>query len=105
MKLREGQTIVEWLVVTGIAALTIGIFGTIGFGCWNRHIHGNKQFIDLKQNFNVAYVELDRAKPVVRVNVRKWNDYPESDSVQIITDDGKVYYTHLSRVVLCNEQK
>ena len=104
MKLREGQTAVEWLVVIGIASLII-VIGILGFGCWNRYVHGNKQFIDLSQNFNTAYVEIDRMKPPVKIDVRKWNDYENSDSIQIISKDGKAYYTHLSRVVLCNEQK
>lgn len=91
--------VVEWLIVVVVIVTLAGVLFTV----LNKYVHGNKQIIDTKQNFNVAYIELDRTKPPLKVNVRKWNDYDKSDSVQVVTDDGKTYYTHFSKVVLCIE--
>ena len=72
------------------------------FGFFNKHIFGNKQYFDFKQSFNTAYVDIP-GKGQIRLNVAKWNDYENSDSIQIVDCNGKVYYTHLNRVVLTHE--
>jgi len=72
------------------------------FGFFNKHIMGNKQIIDFKQTFNTAYIEIPGKEPV-KVRVSKWNDYDKSDSIQVVTEDSKVYYTHIKNVVLTNE--
>ena len=63
---------------------------------------GNRQSgIDTNQTFNRAYVLLDGMWEEVKVKV--WRDFEKCDEVQIISQDGKVYLTHYSNVVLVNE--
>jgi len=97
---RSGQSIVEWLVIAGIVAFVIAIVG----GLLYPRVVGNKQFIDFKQSFNVAYVLGDDSK-FVRHEIKAWNDYKNSDSVQVILKDGTPIYTHLRNVKLTKEAK
>lgn len=98
MKARKGQTIVEWLVVIGIVGILLGVV----FGVYNKHISGNKQFIDLKQNFNVAYVLGDNGK-FERMKIKAWKDWENSDAIQVIDENGQPIYTHLMNVKLVHE--
>lgn len=84
-----------------VVATVIAII-SFSFGFLNKHIFGNKQIFDFKQTFNVAYIELP-GNERLKVHVSKWNDYENSDSIQIIDVNGKVYYTHLNRIVLSKE--
>lgn len=95
---KAGRTIIEWLVIAAIIVIALILVGMF----INRHIVGNKQIIDFKQNFNAAYIK-DNSNIWTRVKVKAWNDYENSDSVQIITSDGKPIYTHLSNVKLVRE--
>ena len=86
-----------------IAALIIlFIVGLATFGIFNKYVFGNKQFIDFKQNFNVAYIMGDNNK-FDKVRIKSWNDYENSDSIQIILEDGTAIYTHLVNVKLSKE--
>lgn len=69
----------------------------------NRNLIGNKQLIDFRQTFNVAYLQMPDGTSK-KIRVKKWNDYDQSDSIQIVSDNDVVYYTHLNRVVLTNER-
>ena len=88
--------------VTVIVLLIITVFAFFGF--FNKYVFGNKQIIDLKQNFNVAYIQMTDGTSK-KIYLKKWNDYENSDSIQIIGVDGTVYYTHLNRVILSSESK
>lgn len=85
--------------------IIVAIIGCLIF--WriiNRNVIGNKQFIDFKQTFRTAYVQMPDGSSR-KVHIKKWNDYENSDSIQIITVDDVVYYTHLNRIVLINEKE
>ena len=58
----------------------------------------NRQVIDLEYNYNAAIIE-----GVGKVSVRSWCDYDNSDMIQVIDADGKVYLTHSSNVILIKE--
>lgn len=58
----------------------------------------NKQIIDLNYNFNKAII-----KDIGTVNIKSWNDYDQSDMIQVTTTDDKVYLTHSSNVILVKE--
>ena len=72
------------------------------FGIFNKYVFGNKQFVDLKQNYNVAYVMGDDNK-FEKISIVKWNDWENSDAVQVVTPDGRAIYTHLRNVKLTRE--
>ena len=80
------------------------VFGLGGFQFINKKIVGNKQIMDLRYTFRTAYIQMPDGQSR-KVHIKKWNDYQNSDSVQIITVDDTVYYTHLNRVVLINEKE
>lgn len=86
--------------------ITIGIIVVIVlvmlFGIFNKYVFGNKQFVDLKQNYNVAYVMGDDNK-FEKISIVKWNDWENSDAVQVVTPDGRAIYTHLRNVKLTRE--
>lgn len=95
---KSGQTFVEWLVVIAILL----VFGTVIFSVVNKHVVGNKQFVDFKQKFNVAYVLSDSNK-FEKVKIKAWKDWENSDSIQVIKEDGTPIYTHLCNVKLTCE--
>ena len=59
---------------------------------------GNRSFIDTNFSYDKAIIKLPDGTAVT-VTIQNWNDYSDSDMVQIITSDGVIYYTHSSNVV------
>jgi hypothetical protein len=95
----DSDNALAWIICAVIAIL---LFILMVFGIFNKYILGNKQFIDTKQSFNTAYVSFpDGSNQIIKI--KAWNDYRQSDSIQIIDMNGKPYYTHLNRVILTNE--
>lgn len=98
MKNKSGQTAIEYIVIGGIILVIIGCL----FPIFNKYVFGNKQLIDFKQNFNVAYVLGDNGK-FEKMNIKAWKDWEKSDAIQIIDMNGKPIYTHLRNVKLTRE--
>lgn len=74
--------------------LAILLFVTVLTGCGY-----NKQIFDMSYKFNYAVVNcLDGTTESGRI--KSWNDYDDSDMVQVTFENGKVFYTHSSNVVL-----
>ena len=92
------------LLIGIIGALFLFIACVMGWGIYRNNIHGNKQFIDMKTRFNTAYILGDDGK-FEKCRISAWNDYSDSDSVQVILDDGTPIYTHLRNVKLTNERE
>jgi len=69
------------------------ITGFIFTGC-------NRQIIDTSWNFNKAKIII--GTEVIEVDVKQWKDY-EDTTIQIISEDGKVYLTDLKNVILIKE--
>ena len=87
------------MVVIAIAAILLGII----FGFCSKHVFGNKQIVDFNhQKFTTAYV-LGNSNVWEKVSVKAWKDWENSDSIQIVTPDGKAIYTHLRNVKLVQE--
>lgn len=83
-----------------VIGMIIIVLGIVTFGFFSKHIFGNKQIIDFNhQKFNVAYV-LGNSNVWEKVHIKAWKDWENSDSIQIITEDGKAIYTHLMNVKL-----
>lgn len=61
----------------------------------------NKQIVDTTYSFNYAIVGLPNGD-VVEGKVQSWDDWEDSDMVQV-TIDGKTYYTHATNIVLIDE--
>lgn len=96
---KKGQTMAEVLVVIGI----IAVISACLFGFFSKHIFGNKQIVDFNhQKFTTAYV-LGNSNIWEKVSVKAWKDWENSDSIQIVTPDGKAIYTHLRNVKLVQE--
>lgn len=94
--MKRGQTIVELIVVVAIIAIIVAVI----FGFGSKHIVGNKQIIDFnRQKFEVAYVLGDDNK-WEKVKIKAWKDWENSDSIQIVREDGSYLYTHLRNVKL-----
>lgn len=85
-----------------LGALGILIIAAAGWIIYKNYIHGNKQFVDMKTRFNTAYVLGDDGK-FERCRISNWCDYPQSDSVQVVLENGTAIYTHLCNVKLTNE--
>lgn len=58
----------------------------------------NMQVIDTTWRYDYVYITLPEG--LVEGEVRSWTDYTDSDMVQVTMEDGTVYYTHGSNVVL-----
>lgn len=63
----------------------------------------NRQIIDFNYKFNKAYIKWPDGTSKT-VDVKKWADYNNSDTVQIIDNNGNVYLTHYANVVLTYEK-
>lgn len=59
---------------------------------------GNRSVIDTKYTFTKAKIVL--GNETIDVEVSQWRDYENSDQIQIIDKNGKVYLTHISNVLL-----
>lgn len=59
----------------------------------------NKTIIDTAYHFNYAYVAMPDGT-CVDGPIRAWNDWDDSDMIQVTFTDGTVYYTHSSNVIL-----
>jgi len=84
------------MVIVAIIAIICAVI----FGFGSKHIVGNKQIIDFnRQKFEVAYVLGDDNK-WEKVRIKAWKDWENSDSIQIVREDGSYLYTHLRNVKL-----
>jgi len=59
----------------------------------------NKTIFDTTYTFNYAFVSLPDGS-CVDGPIRAWNDWEDSDMLQVTFSDGTVYYTHSSNIVL-----
>ena len=82
--------------ILGIMLIIFGVGMFMGSGC-------NQQIIDLKYRFDKAVIAIPGSGTNKVVKVKKWNDYPDSDMVQVIAEDGTVYYGHSNNILLINE--
>lgn len=74
--------------------LAVLLFVTVLTGCGY-----NKQIFDVNYKFNYAVVNcLDGTTESGRI--KSWNDYDDSDMIQVTFENGKVFYTHGSNIVL-----
>ena len=96
---KKGQTAIEYVILL----IVLGIIGLVVFSFISKHVWGNKQIVDFNhQRFTAAYV-LGNSNIWTKVQVKAWKDWENSDSVQIVTPDGKAIYTHLANVKLVQE--
>ena len=99
MNNKSRQAFIELLIIIGVIVIVIDI---CTFGIFNKYIFGNRQIVDFKQNFNIAYVLADNGK-FERMKIKAWKDWENSDSIQVIDENGKPIYTHLMNVKLTHE--
>ena len=63
---------------------------------------GNRQVgIDTNQSFSRAWIKL--GNNMVEMHIKAWRDFREGDEIQITAEDGTVYLTHYSNVVLMSK--
>ena len=63
---------------------------------------GNKDIFGSEYTFNNAEIQLIDGT-VIKGKVKQWYRGDKSDTIRVTFEDGKVYLTHASRVVLYNE--
>lgn len=61
----------------------------------------NAEVVDIKYHFNYAIIQM--VDEEVKIPIKSWKDYENSDMVQVTSTDGVVYYTHSSRIILVDE--
>ena len=64
----------------------------------------NRQLIDFNYCFDEAII-LHADGEEERVKVKSWCDYGDSDMVQIVLENGTVYLTHSSNIILISSAK
>ena len=87
------------IIVISIALVVIMLFAFVGTAtAW-----GNRAIFDMTYKFDRAVIMLpNEPDGYVCGNVESWQDYENSDVVQVKVD-GKVYLTHYSNVVLIDD--
>lgn len=74
-----------WICIAFII-LTVIIMSSCGY---------NKQLIDLEYSYDMAIID-----GIGNVPIKSWCDYENSDMIQVIDTNGRVYLTHSSNVIL-----
>ena len=87
MKLKFNKILSIVLILFGVSMLV----GTVG--C-------NQQIIDLKYKFDRAVIAIPGSGTNKTVRIKRWMDYQDSDMVQVIAEDGTVYYGHSNNILL-----
>lgn len=64
----------------------------------------NRQVLDFNYRFNKAIVGLPDGTHKV-VKIKKWNDFPDGDQIQVIAEDGTVYLGHSMNILLIKENQ
>ena len=59
----------------------------------------NKTIIDANYRFTHAYIAMPDGT-CIEGKVKSWNDWDDSDMIQVTLTDGTIYYTHSSNVIL-----
>ena len=101
MKLRN-------ILINGLlVAATVFLIGCVSGNTETASAFGNQSFFDINYTFEKAYINgIDRMNNVpVEIKVQSWQEYEGSDAIQIIAEDGTVYYTSLHNVVLVHKEK
>lgn len=62
---------------------------------------GNKTFLDATYTFDRAIIQMPNGE-IVEGEVQTWNDYEDSDQIQVKID-GVIYLVHSSNIVLIAE--
>lgn len=79
-----------------LAALILMVMMVTMVGC------GNNQIIDTKWSFDTAVITV--GNEVKTVKIAKWKDY-EDGVVQVVDEDGNVYMTSYTNLVLIQNGK
>lgn len=85
--------------ISFVAGMILGCTLVVGFT--TNADAGGWQFFDLNWRFEQAKINL--LNEVIDVEVKSWKDYDDSDVVQITAEDGSVYLTHYTNVVLIHK--
>ena len=96
------------ILINGLlVAATVFLFGCVNVNTDTVSAYGNQSWFDFNYTFEKAYINgIDRMNNVpVEVKVKSWQEYEGSDAIQIIAEDGTVYYTSLHNVVLVHKDK
>ena len=60
---------------------------------------GNRQVgLDTNQSFNKAWIRLGDAW--YEIQIKAWRDFDNGDEIQVVAEDGSIYLTHYSNMVL-----
>ena len=86
MKLKSNKILSIVLILFGAGMFMVS-------GC-------NQQIIDLKYRFDQAVIAIPGSGTNKTVRIKKWMDYQDSDMVQVIAEDGTVYYGHSNNILL-----
>ena len=62
----------------------------------------NRGLFDTEWEFRTAYINLGGDYGTICVKVAEWQDFENSDCVQVTTPDGTTYVTHYSHCTLCS---
>lgn len=96
------------VLINGLLVVaTVFLFGCVDVNTENVSAFGNQSLFDINYIFEKAYISgIDRMNNIpVEVKVKSWQEYEGSDAIQIIAEDGTVYYTSLHNVILVHKEK
>lgn len=89
------------LALTGTA-----VFGMFLCGCVVESAQAatsNKLHSEIGTNYFDKAI-IDTPEGVIKVEVKKWNDYDDSDAIFVIAKDGTTYYTNIRDCVLIGHE-
>lgn len=61
----------------------------------------NKQVFDFNYSFKYAIIQRYDGEQLIAL--KAWNDYENSDMIQLVSTDGTVYLTHSANVILLSD--
>lgn len=92
--MKEKNNIYRYILAFVTAVILVMIIVAASTSC-------NQQIVDTSYTFNKAYITVGSS--TITVDVKTWNDYDDSDMVQVTAKDGTVYYSHSSNIILVKE--
>lgn len=93
------RLIVTAIVITIAVLVVIPITGVRGSYA---SAFSNKQVFDTKNNFNKAWINTFSGR--IEVEIKSWDDFEDGVNIQVVTKDGKVYYSAAENIMLISDK-
>lgn len=99
MNLKEKfKTFLTVASIAVVASVTCGYFSSYAQAAVSNKLH-----TEIGTNYFEKAI-INTPEGVIKVDVKKWNDYSDSDAIFVVAKDGTTYYTNIRDCVLIGRE-